>query len=97
MNRDHLKKKYKDMVQKISEIERGYGTVNEYVCEEGHKTVTKDLDNGGTPFMFHCPSCCKIARSRMYRGSQSPEVVHFEWYLPLFKGSAQVEQEKRLP
>ena len=59
------------------------GEINVYTCPAGHETVTKDLDNGVTPFMIGCKvfRCQLMARSSMYQVDQS-HVPEWEWYKP---------------
>lgn len=65
------------------------GKINTYTCPHGHVTVTKDIDDGVTPFMLRCRqkadngkhNCTEFAQSSFYRADQSltPE---YEWYKP---------------
>ena len=70
------------------------GLINVYVCDFGHKTVTRNIDQGTTPFMIGCPTCkaagtpltqkgfrSVMARSSIYRVDQSLAWTH-EWYRP---------------
>lgn len=70
------------------------GRVNVYVCPYGHRTVTKNVAEGTTPFMIGCPPCkaagavplktgfrSVMAESSFYRVDQTQEHTH-EWYSP---------------
>jgi len=59
--------------------------VNCYVCECGHITKTKDVDQGVTPFMFTCEACGGTARSTMYKDIAPMKKPTFEWYRPKLK------------
>ena len=74
-------------------------TVNAYVCDNLHITVTKDVDRGVTPMFIGCPECKTLykkhlmASSRMYRVNQSAPHTH-EWYRPASnEGLSQFEIE----
>ena len=68
--------------------------VNEYVCPQQHRTVTKNMDEGVTPFLIGCPTCkaagtppdrepfrYPMAESSFYRVPQNLDHSH-EWYRP---------------
>lgn len=59
------------------------GSINVYTCPIGHETITKDLDNGVTPFMIQCKvfRCQHMARSSMYQVAQDL-IPQWEWYKP---------------
>lgn len=58
------------------------GKVNAYTCEKcAKKTITRDADNGVTPFMIDCVYCGGMAQSAFYRVPQTLMPTH-EWYHP---------------
>lgn len=61
------------------------GRINVYVCEScGGKTVTKDVDEGVTPFMLCCRAtldCEGYAYSSHYRVDQA-QPWGWEWFKP---------------
>jgi predicted RNA-binding Zn-ribbon protein involved in translation (DUF1610 family) len=63
----------------------GYkGKINIYKCNKcGKKHITKDLEEGVTPFMIGCrnPGCNGDAQSSFYRADQSLD-PEWEWYRP---------------
>lgn len=54
---------------------------NQYVCPEGHSTVTIEHDEGTTPFLIKCTKCTCMAMSRFYRVDREAKPTH-EWYKP---------------
>ena len=70
------------------------GRVNVYVFPYGHRTVTRNMAEGVTPFMIGCPPCkaagalrnepgfrYPMAESSFYRVDQTLDHSH-EWYRP---------------
>ena len=70
------------------------GAVNVYACPYGHETVTRNMDEGVTPYMIGCPTCkaagtppnekgfrWPMAESSFYRVDQFLAHSH-EWYRP---------------
>jgi hypothetical protein len=64
------------MKQKVS--------VNAYVCENLHATVTSYKDSGTTPMFILCPICETRAVSKMGMINQALE-ANYEWYKPTDK------------
>jgi hypothetical protein len=65
----------------VAKPEKGDNKINTYTCENGHVTVTVDVDKGTTPMLLDCPKCGKLSRSAWYKCDQNlkPE---YEWYKP---------------
>jgi hypothetical protein len=64
----------------------GKGKLNIYVCErcKGH-TVTRDMDDGVTPFMIACratKACSGWMKSSFYRVFDQSMREDFQWYKP---------------
>lgn len=58
------------------------GKINVYTCPNGHQTITKDVDEGVTPFMLKCRSGCnEMARSCFYNCDQTLK-PKYEWFKP---------------
>jgi hypothetical protein len=65
------------------------GKINVYTCPAGHKTITRDVDNGTTPMIINCKatlletfcSCDKHAHSAWYNCDQTLTPL-YEWYKP---------------
>ena len=59
------------------------GKKNEYVCGDGHRTVTVDRVAGTTPMMVGClrEGCPREAYSAWYKVDQELVPTH-EWYAP---------------
>ena len=61
--------------------------INAYLCAAGHRTITRDVNHGTTPFTITCRYCVAderygvIAHSVGYNVDQSLEPSH-EWYAP---------------
>jgi hypothetical protein len=58
--------------------------INAYECFFGHQTITKDLDEGVTPFIIGCghSGCGGEARSYMYPDWAQDMTPTYEWYRP---------------
>lgn len=57
--------------------------INVYECEKGHQTITRDCEEGVTPFMIECEhdGCEELAKSKFYQVDQTLTPTH-EWYKP---------------
>ena len=77
-------KKYNAMIEMMANEPENDNLVNIYICSTGHKTVTKDVDKGVTPFMHECDECGKLAKSSMYQVRQDSFPTQ-EWYRPTLK------------
>lgn len=57
--------------------------INIYECEKGHQTITRDCEEGVTPFMIECTheGCDLMARSNFYQVDQNA-TPSYEWYKP---------------
>lgn len=74
-----------------SQLFKGKGRVNIYVCDTCHDhTVSRDCDYGVTPFMMECQAtegCKGLAKSCMYRIPESYPYIFKEklqWYRPSY-------------
>lgn len=73
------------------------GRYNVYECPDGHKTVTRDIDEGVTPFLLGCrasgdtTACNLMAQSQFYPEYLPPSLLQqyeqfgWEWYQPSLK------------
>ena len=59
------------------------GAVNVYTCPKGHRTITRNRNEGTTPFMLRCRNegCDQMAQSGFYRVPQDL-VPALEWIAP---------------
>lgn len=57
------------------------GKINVYICSCGAEMVTRDVDDGVTPFMTDCEKCGKFMQSSFYKVDQGLQPTH-EWYRP---------------
>jgi len=55
--------------------------INAYICPKLHVTITRDCEEGVTPFIILCPKCQGHAKSQMYTVEQNLTPTH-EWYKP---------------
>lgn len=57
--------------------------INVYVCDDGHRTITRDSGRGVTPMQTLCRqgSCKKMAIGQLHRVNQN-QVPEWEWYKP---------------
>lgn len=56
--------------------------INVYACLEcGLELITRDADEGVTPFALPCDGCAHVMYSSFYRVPQSLTPTH-EWYKP---------------
>jgi hypothetical protein len=94
MNKQEIESEYNKIVEHYKKPENKIDLTNRlnvYKCSKGHKTVTKDIDPGVTPFMLGCKECEANGekRSEAYSaGYQIPEHIKkdltpgWEWYRP---------------
>lgn len=87
MNKKHIIKRYQNLIREVESSEFYTGIdlsnrVNVYTCPQGHKTKTKDINAGVTPFMHQCEKCFAMARSSMYEDIAPDLEPTQEWYRP---------------
>ena len=73
------------MSEQKSAPEGFQGKLNIYTCREcGSHIVTKDVDDGVTPFLVGCksPGCKGLMQSSMYRVFDQAMKHSWEWYKP---------------
>lgn len=57
--------------------------INRYSCGECHASVvTRDVDEGVTPFMIACVSCDGMMQSAFYQPRGYVQDPTYEWYKP---------------
>ena len=62
---------------------RNKGKLNIYTCEKCNAhIVTKDVDDGVTPFMTPCDDCDGMMLSSFYRVWDQSMRPDYEWYRP---------------
>ncbi len=69
--------------------DRKYGRKNVYTCRRcGGQTITRDVDDGTTPFLIGCRAsgregvCDGLAESSFYRVSAGAPDAVWEWFRP---------------
>ncbi len=70
------------------------GKINIYECDNRHKTVTINRNNGVTPFVIGCPICGFDSRSHFYHVNQNHTPTH-EWYKPGFFERLKLSKHER--
>lgn len=90
MNKGEVEERYKKLLEEVKTLDF-YTKVdlanrlNVYICDNKHRTITKDIDSGVTPFIIDCPVCNRDAKSVFYRieeGYKKTLKPQFEWYRP---------------
>lgn len=74
------------------------GKINVYTCPRGHRTVTRDADEGTSPMTIVCAegghACMQGAWSAWYATDQTETPTH-EWYRPTIKAARRLD--RRIP
>lgn len=88
-------KEFNEMIEAENVRAGQSNVINAYSCYGcARETITRDYNNGTTPFQISCPSCGKTAVSKMYRVDQTLSPTH-EFYRPSFREFQKLTFEKQ--